>query len=497
MTLAKQVQKLTAVRYRLTQYAIPAVGAGFSDGVLESGINSVLNGIIDPLGNPLDSIVDPDLGNDARQGVACSFDISMEIRRNDNRDTLRDDRTSSEVNAIISRKRCTAQPGAITGISVDFVSNQANANAVDNVFDYDAATGLLTYSADAGVTYGPGVNLKYRDIVAIAGVNNSSQYAITGVTTGAGGTFTIAGNYAAEFAVGAQFVVSGSSGNDGSYTVAGVAYTGGNTVITISGSIGDSTVDGNIEANTLTFTGNYTDIFYLNEQFDITGSTGNDGTYTVRKATYNGTSTTVILVESLADPTVDGSARPYVIENDVFILYADAAGTGTTYVFVRRTAPALPGTNQTADPITVAGAQWSFGLCTWFDGARKAYYNDDTGVEVDILFPVVIHWSSLRPSDELIDTSTGFLDNVPPDASGKQVVEILPVTSINSVSPLSHEPRDPSKVEMFINGIDQDYGTSNHFTLGGAGNKSITLYPTQIGYNVQTTDTVKVKYERV
>ena len=81
--------------------------------------------------------------------------------------------------------------------------------------------------------------------------STSVSYAITAVSTGAGGTFTIAGIHAAEFVAGYEFQVAGSTGNDGYWTVASATDGGvGPTVITVTATqtIPDGTADGNIVA---------------------------------------------------------------------------------------------------------------------------------------------------------------------------------------------------------------------------------------------------------
>jgi len=42
------------------------------------------------------------------------------------------------------------------------------------------------------------------------------------------------------------------------------------------------------------------------DTFDIVGSTGNDGTYTVSTVTYNGVATEIVVTGNIIDPTVDG-----------------------------------------------------------------------------------------------------------------------------------------------------------------------------------------------
>jgi len=59
---------------------------------------------------------------------------------------------------------------------------------------------------------------------------------ITAVVAGAGGTFTVNGDYRSYFTTGLVFRVLNSTGNNGLWTVASSAFTSGNTVITVVGS---------------------------------------------------------------------------------------------------------------------------------------------------------------------------------------------------------------------------------------------------------------------
>jgi len=72
------------------------------------------------------------------------------------------------------------------------------------------------------------------------------------ITTAATSTkkFTIASNHRASFPVGAQFRVSGSTGNDGTYTVAGVALVAGATVVEVSETVASAVADGAIKSLT-------------------------------------------------------------------------------------------------------------------------------------------------------------------------------------------------------------------------------------------------------
>jgi hypothetical protein len=103
--------------------------------------------------------------------------------------------------------------------------------------------------APIGVPYVSGPNLEQ---VMIRGSMTSMvpAYLITAVIIGAGGTFSIAGNRTSDFNVGFKFTVTGSTGNDGVYTVATSTYVGPDTDIVVipADDILDGTVDGTILA---------------------------------------------------------------------------------------------------------------------------------------------------------------------------------------------------------------------------------------------------------
>lgn len=61
------------------------------------------------------------------------------------------------------------------------------------------------------------------------------------------GSFTIAGDVRAYFSVGFRFTVTGSSGNDGIYTVRSEpTFAGGNTSIPVKEAVTDATADGKV-----------------------------------------------------------------------------------------------------------------------------------------------------------------------------------------------------------------------------------------------------------
>ncbi len=71
-----------------------------------------------------------------------------------------------------------------------------------------------------------------------------AAYAITAIDQAAD-TFTIAGNHTDYFIEDATFDVQGSTNNNGKWTVESSTFTGGNTVISVTGAVG-AVADGNI-----------------------------------------------------------------------------------------------------------------------------------------------------------------------------------------------------------------------------------------------------------
>jgi peptidyl-prolyl cis-trans isomerase A (cyclophilin A) len=76
---------------------------------------------------------------------------------------------------------------------------------------------------------------------------NGTARAITAVSQ-AGKTFTVAGDRRPHFPVGSTVTVTGSAGNDGTYTIAAAALTAGNTVIQVQQDIPSAVVGGTIRS---------------------------------------------------------------------------------------------------------------------------------------------------------------------------------------------------------------------------------------------------------
>lgn len=84
------------------------------------------------------------------------------------------------------------------------------------------------------------------NLVSFNSSSTTVAYVITAVTTGLGGKFTIAGNHVSEFPIGERFVITGSTNNNGTWTVSSyTTYAGGSTIITVTETVG-TIADGSI-----------------------------------------------------------------------------------------------------------------------------------------------------------------------------------------------------------------------------------------------------------
>jgi hypothetical protein len=103
-------------------------------------------------------------------------------------------------------------------------------------------TGHYTDPTDKATLEGDKASIIIQDVTTVA-------EAITGVDqTGGAGTnfFTVAGDLTAKFVTGITFAISGSTGNDGTFTVVSSVF-GTSTDIVVAEVIADVTVDGNVD----------------------------------------------------------------------------------------------------------------------------------------------------------------------------------------------------------------------------------------------------------
>jgi hypothetical protein len=137
--------------------------------------------------------------------------------------------------------------------TVYFAGNTLDAASVNNVL----ASLVVCCTSNAGSldlsggTNAPpsGQGILDAQALTVAGwsvTTNTASLPITGVNQ-VGKTFTVAGNQTSYFPTGSTFTVSGSTGNDGTYTVVSATF-GTSTDVVVVEAIPDATVDGSITA---------------------------------------------------------------------------------------------------------------------------------------------------------------------------------------------------------------------------------------------------------
>jgi hypothetical protein len=121
-------------------------------------------------------------------------------------------------------------------------------------------TGAIVSAAARTVTIGWGSIFPTGAMLTASDIANGSKTwkfdaqfrttlvnAITAVTSGANGTFRMAGDVRKLFDVGGTFTVSGSTGNDATYTVTAIALVSGNTILTVA-NVPSGVADGSVNA---------------------------------------------------------------------------------------------------------------------------------------------------------------------------------------------------------------------------------------------------------
>lgn len=135
--------------------------------------------------------------------------------------------------------------------------------------------------------------------------------------------------------------VAGSTGNDGSYTVTNAIYDGTtNTKIFVAESIASAVPDGTVA---------YEGVIV------VTDSTGNDGVYRVVSTAFNSPNTDITVTEAIPDPTVDGTITY------LFNIAVAAVTTSTMAVIVTGDKRNVLDVNT---PFTIAGSTGNNGAYT-------------------------------------------------------------------------------------------------------------------------------------
>ena len=159
--------------------------------------------------------------------------------------------------SIVEMSSCTslttvAMPPAAQITSAGFSDcalNVGSVNAILASLVAGAATGGTLYlnGGTNSLPTGQGI----LDVETLIGrgwsvTTNFATLPITGVNQGTK-TFTVAGNATSNFPVTSHFTVSGSTGNDGTYTVVSATFTSSTAIVVVE-SIPNATVDGDIIA---------------------------------------------------------------------------------------------------------------------------------------------------------------------------------------------------------------------------------------------------------
>ena len=156
------------------------------------------------------------------------------------------DVVSSEIAGTGASRKTSANPTE----TQDDTGNKVVFDADDPVW----AGANFTNSVRGCITYDPNTNDSDHRLVCY---NEFPSGPVQGVNTSTE-VFTITGDLTADIEAGDKIVISGSTGNDGVYTVTAVAANGGNTDITVSEDVTNATADGTltlvVETNGANFT---------------------------------------------------------------------------------------------------------------------------------------------------------------------------------------------------------------------------------------------------
>jgi hypothetical protein len=132
---------------------------------------------------------------------------------------------------------------------------QAEPDFILGAYITDTANRIVTLALNpfpTGAEIGGDATKESQEYLYDLQLRNTLTYAITALNQGAK-TFTVAGDrrklFSLNTAPATTLIITGSTGNNDTYTVLGVAYTGGNTVITVSEAIPNATADGSVNVS--------------------------------------------------------------------------------------------------------------------------------------------------------------------------------------------------------------------------------------------------------
>jgi len=140
--------------------------------------------------------------------------------------------------------------------------------------------------------------------------------------------FVLSGaDFTGQYIVGTQFTVTGSTGNDGTYTVDTSAFAASVTEIRTVEAIPDATIDGSLSvatrhpiasasgvSDTFTITGDVTPDFPIGQVFFCRDSANNNGTYIVVSSVFGGGNTTISVD---AVPVTSGASGDLTLRDEI------------------------------------------------------------------------------------------------------------------------------------------------------------------------------------
>ena len=166
-------------------------------------------------------------------------------------------------------------------------------------------------------------------LLVIQNIIGVAKHDVADVAHGEAGAchFEIAGDHTPKFKEGENITIQGSTGNDGTYKIRIDSYYSlGNTYIPVEEAVPSGVADGILTKtgdNSFIIAGEYNEQLTAGKQIEISGSTGNNGTYTISTGgSYLREGNTVIPIdEDIPDTTIDGTATEvgdysFTIEGD-------------------------------------------------------------------------------------------------------------------------------------------------------------------------------------
>lgn len=161
----------------------------------------------------------------------------------------------------------------------------------------------------------------------------------------------------------------------------------------------------------------------------------------------------------------------------------------STYVFHKATQRPILDTsgNKVYAKVTESAGVYTINYYSLVDGTETAYsFESDTAID----FGVVYNFDFLRvPKNFAVAYSVGDTNIFKPIVQ-RVHSEKLTVTALNTVSDLTFTPLNNNSVMLYINGL-QENSFDGAFSVSG---KTISINPTNLKYDVATTDTVIAMY---